>query len=524
MILWKFPATKSNATIRNAMKNRYVMPALLLVSLALGFWLRWDGLDWGRKSGAQFHPDEPRFVEQANALDRGLPLRKSYVFGFGEAIRAVHAIAPSLDYARIARGLSIASGMLLCLVVFAIARELKLGANAAALACAFTSLNTMCVIHSHFGTADMTYVLFLYLFALAVLRGWLLIAAVVTGLAMAAKFGMILIPSLLWLVCSPAFRRSGFRLKAVLQTTLLLLIALFVFLAAQGFTFDRESIRMISLSAQQDNLGGFEHRKWQNIITYSGVAIRALGIPVFSFAVIGLARVRRAARSGDIPVAVWIAFLPFALHALGLLAINTTFPRHFLPLVPLLLILAARSIEKLPRFRAPVAAFCLAWSALLAWSDGFAFSHEPRFELMRNYLGTIKNPDREQIFRRSWSDPFYQNLPSACFTPHPNNAESVFLHEGWTWRFNRSEINPLSDPDKEQLYHASTDELRWYRAFKGSVARGTRKEIFEAGPPNILPEQFLYDAAWGSFEKFAGKCTVYERAAPQVPIIGKPAR
>ena len=31
------------------------------------------GLAWGRESGAQFHPDEPRFIEQANALDNGLP-------------------------------------------------------------------------------------------------------------------------------------------------------------------------------------------------------------------------------------------------------------------------------------------------------------------------------------------------------------------------------------------------------------------------------------------------------------------
>ncbi|PYL39664.1 MAG: hypothetical protein DMF34_03365 [Verrucomicrobia bacterium] len=541
--------------------NAVTRNILLLLAIFGGFWMRWDGLDWGRKSGVQFHRDEGRFVKQAYALDHDGALLKSYVFGFGEAIHIVHAIAPSRDYARIGRGLSLASGMLLLVVVFAIARVLKLGPNAAAVACALTSLNTMCVIHSHYGTADMAYVLLLYLFALVVLRGWIFIAAIVAGLAMATKFGIILVPSLIWLACGPVFGRNPHRLKAGLQAVLLLLIATSVFLAAQGFTFDGKSIRMILLSAEQDEIGGFEHQKWQNIITYLGVSIRSLGIPVFVFAAIGCARVfqawrgSRSTRDIDARTAtatLLIAFLPFALHAVGLLAINTAFPRHFLPLVPLLLIAAAYGIEKLPRLRAPAVTLCLGWSVLLAWSDGRVFVEDPR-EKAYAWLRTRTDISPAYV----WSDSRFtirRPSPKQQDVRDMWQVRFVVLSEAWTCRFERSEWNPLRAPNERQLYHVSPDAYFVYCGFKHLVVSdalperpayetlarelhrlGTRaeyllgpynsckyrREVFRAEPLKILPEQILYDAAWGSFEKLAGKCVVYDSVQTQIPTTRK---
>jgi hypothetical protein len=456
---------------------------LLLIFLA-GFWLRFDGLDWGHKSGIHVHPDEPRFIEQAEAFDRGGRLRKDYVFGFGAAIRTVHMVLPSLDYGRIGRVISLVSGSLLCLVVFVITRELKLRNAVAGLACALTALNTLCVIYSHYGTADMTYLLLLYLFALCVLRGWLLIAAIVAGEAMAMKFGLILVPSLLWLAWQQ--RARGI---------LLIALIVFVFLAAQGFTFNSESVRMMWSVTKRDNFGGFEHQKWQNIITYLGVAIRALGIPVFIFAVIALARARwrealHGVAHGHLHHARIIAFLPFALHGIGLLAINTAFPRHALPLIPLATVVAACGIEKTSRVR-EAAALCLVWSGLLAWSDGRVFRDDPRERALREV----------QKIRASDS-----------FKSTGKQAQLVTIRENRIGRFKRSEINPLRAPNERELYHASVDEFHRYQRFSEQVAHGRWKQVFEAGPLNVLPEQFLYDAAWGSFEKFAGKCTVYERS------------
>src|SRR5205807_7643817 len=104
--------------------NAVTRNILLLLAIFGGFWMRWDGLDWGRKSGVQFHRDEGRFVKQAYALDHDGALLKSYVFGFGEAIHIVNAIAPSRVYARIGLGLSLPPGFLLLVAVFPLPRSL----------------------------------------------------------------------------------------------------------------------------------------------------------------------------------------------------------------------------------------------------------------------------------------------------------------------------------------------------------------------------------------------------------------
>lgn len=478
---------------------------LLLLILLAGFYLRLDGLDWGRNSGMRFHPDEPRFTEQAEAFDQGgrLPKRSifgfEYVFGFGAAIRAVHTVLPSLDYARIGRVISLVSGLLLCLVVFVIARELKVSNAVAGLACALTALNTLCVIHSHYGTADITYVLLLYLFAFCILRGWSLIAAIAAGEAMAMKFGLILVPSLLWLAWQ---RRS--------RGILLSALTVFVFLAAQGFTFNSESIHKIWSVTKRENFGSFDHQKWQNTITYFGVAIRALGIPVSIFAVIGLARTRwrealHGVANGDLHHARIIAFLPFALHGVGLLAINTAFPRHALPLIPLATLFAARGIGKTPCFYA-AAALCLGWSGLLAWSDGRVFRDDPCERALREIQRIHSDYSFKPTRKQRQFEPFgvWREMPTYGY---------VVIGEDRIGRFKRSEINPLRAPNEREIYNTSVDELRRYQRFSEEVAQGKWKQVFEAGPLNILPEQRLYDAAWGSFEKFAGKCTVYERSA-----------
>ena len=474
---------------------------VLFLILLVGFWLRFDGLDWGNKSGMRFHPDERRFTEQAQALDRGRPLNKTYVFGFGEAIRAVHMVLPSVNYAHIGRAISLVSGLLLCLVIFAIARELKLSRAAAALGCALISLNTLCVINSHYGTADMTYVLLLYFFALCVLREWSLMAAIVAGAVMAAKFGLILVPSLLWLM----WRRRA-------RGILLVVLTVLVFLAAQGFTFDSTSLHMIWSDMRNDTIGGFDHQKWQNIITYLGIAIRALGIPVFIFAVAGLVRARgrealHAIADGDRRHTRIIAFLPFALHAVGLLGISTTFPRHALPLVPLAIIVAAGAIEKTSHFRA-VAGFCLVWSGLLAWSDGRVFRDDPRERAVRE----IQKIRPDYSFKSMAKQTQFQIRPDHVFKSMAKETQFVMIVESRAGRLKRSEINPLRAPNERELYHVSKEEFERYRRFNEEVARGRWKQVFEAGPLNILPEQFLYDAAWGSFEKVAGKCLVYERS------------
>ena len=454
---------------------------LLALAVVLGVFLRWNGLGWGEDS-ASYHPDEQRIAEMADGLRTNSEFPRSYVFFFPQLVRAAEAMGGN------ARIISFVAGCLLIGVVFCLARLLAPGHET--LAAAFVATNTLCIIHAHFGTADTVYTVLLCLFAWSVLREKVWLAAVVAGLAMATKFGLILIPSLiflLWQLNSRA-RRAGF-----------LTATAFVFFAAQGFAFNMESVHAIWRSFTLDNAGGFEHNKLLNVLTYAGVMIRALGLPVVGLLVLFLAR-RSWTRP---PVVQVVALLPFALHGVGLLLINTAFPRHALPLIPVACIAAAAGVGLLPRHRIQLAAVCLAWSLALAWSDGTVFRVDPR-ERAKAWMETnVSNTVRV------WADPHHHGKAWHTSADRPSEANLLVLTEAWTWRFERSEINPLGAPSEAELYHATASDLAWYLRLNDLVAQGTWKKIYEACPLHILPEQFAYAAAWGSFEKFAGRCAVY---------------
>ncbi len=481
----------------------------LVLALLAGGWMRASGLSWGAGSGFTYHPDEPRFAEQARALAEDAPLRKSYVYGFGQAIRVGQRLLPGAEPILVGRGLSLLAGLALCALIVALARAVGMSPAAAGLAGALVAVNTLCVIHSHYATADMTFTLALYGFSLAVLRGRYRLAAVAAGLAMALKFGLVLLPSLLglaWLAGRSAPRRG---VGAWLAGLAIPAYAGVAFLAAQGFAFDAETLHQIGLSMRADNLGGFVHPKYLNVITYAGVALRALGLPILLAAAWAVIRTDwRAAAAGPARHLFTVAFLPFLLHGVGLLLIHTCFPRHFLPLVPLALLAAARAAERLPGRFPLVAAGLVIWSALLAGFDRIPFQFDVRLRAREVALarGT-----------RIWADPFFKLPLGPAAVDRPSQADLLILTESWTWRFERSELNPLRAPGDAELYHAQPGDLTWYRQLRQVTSLGPPWRTVWMNFLTPMPEQVLYESLWGSFEKFAGTCAIYYRESPPTP-------
>ena len=472
-----------------------VVAALVLVA---GFWLRVDGLAWGLQSDPprSFHPDERRLAAIAASMDAGTPFPRSYVLAQPQLVRLFGRTSSGslLPAIATARNLSLVSGFGLILLCGLLARRLGVPSGLAAALCA---ANTLCVIHAHFGTADSLYALALCGFAVASLSGLLFAAAAIAGFAMALKFGLVLLPSLLFLAW-----RHRLRGAAALGVTVL------VFLAAQGFAFDLESVRAIWRSFTQDNAGGFTHAKWLNAPVYAAVLVRALGFPAAILAALGLFNLRAlAAPRRD----MLVALLPFVLHGAGLLAINTAFPRHALPLLPPLFVLAALGLLRLRKpMQLPAAAVAVLWSLGLAWSDGRVFREDPR-EAAVEWMN--RNLPRESAV---WTDPFWQGPAVATAAERPSQARYLVLSEAWTWRFGRSELNPFRAPGEAELYHAEPGDLAWYARLEEAVAAGAVKEAAAFGPRNLFPEQRLYDAAWGRFEKFAGRVRVLELPAATI--------
>jgi len=500
-------------------RHGVVLGLIGLVALAL----RVPGWFWGYElvgdhiPYVQLHPDEPRFVEMVRALDGEEPLRGSYVLGLGNWLRLVSGFAKAWGYEMsdvalvlAARVTNTAAGMGLVLIVYALTLRLTGGRRWTGMfAAALVALNTMLVTHSAYGTADMTYVLLVYSFALLVLVAMTdanvmaaTAASAVAGIAMAVKFGFAIVPSVLLLAGSFARVR---RLNGFFGLVALCLVA---FLTAQGFAFRADFFGDLYASVTQDNLSAVARNKWWNPVVYGVQLVRGLGLPVALLGGVGLVARVRSRRRWE--WSILVAGLPVLLHGGGILFLSTTFPRHLLLLVPALIIAAAVVVSRLVQYRDGIAVLCLLWSGVLAITDNWALWRDGRGQVFA-WMAAHVSQETEV-----WADPYFK-IPVGRFYPSvaPQRAKVLLLHEGWIYRFRRSELNPFAVPERErELYHARPAHLAWYRELKREIADGHWIQAAESRSPTPLPEQRLYDWLWGSFNKFAGKSRALVRATP----------
>ena len=487
---------------------------VLLFLVLMGLALRAPGINWGRGLAGvhvpyvQIHPDEPRFVEIARGLHEGTVFRKSYVMGFSTPQRlALLSAKKSLSdehLVRIARVVSLLSGLALIVVIYFFTARWTGSLPVALITSGLVTLNTWCVTQSVYGTADMTYTMLLYLFGGLVMRGFdrssglvLLGAAAVAGAAMSVKFGVILLPSLFLL-------GHGVRARRFLWGGAFIGVAILSFFGFQGFAFDLEVVRSIWTSFSRENVHGFEHSLWMNVPVYAMQIVRICGIPAVCLALLGLYSFRFTkvvARKGPL-----VAFLPLILHGVGLFCISLPFPRHLLPLIPFALMLAATGTWHCARARVLLIPLLCVWSMVLTLTDAKALWSDARGDTMRWIASHVAQN------QSVWASP-YVALPVDKFYPQggASSADVVILHEAWYYRFLRSELNPISLPGTNQLYHAYPEELKWYHSFVASQGDDGPEDAFVSGPTHVLPEQIIYEKLWGSLNKFAGTCRIIVR-------------
>jgi hypothetical protein len=498
--------------------RRVGLAAVLLMAVLI----RLPGTQWGyglvgdHVDYVQLHPDEPRFVEIARGLHKDVPFRRSYVLGLGSWQRVWLAAAEGggrvltdRELVLVARATSVAAGVALVWVLYLLVARLTRSTRWALLAAALAGVNTWCITQSAYGTADMLYTLWLYLFALLVLCGlqerratFLLVASGVAGVAMATKFGVVLLPSLVWMgLRYGRARRHGW-------VAVFLLVSAVAFMAAQGFSFNGESVREIRRSFVGENAAGAGAQWLTNPVVCAVELLRVVGLPAAALALLGLGRLERP-RRGHFPMAALIAFLPIALHAIGLLFMRLPFPRHILPLVPLALMATAVGVGGLHRSRRVAVVVVLLWSGVLALTDAQALWRDARGKVFE-WMAANQSQDTGV-----WADPYFK-LPWQTFYPAaPSEAAgALVLHEGWTYRFGRSELNPFAAPEPGALYHATARDAERHEALLREWSEGRLVVAARAAPPEWLPEQWLYTKLWGHLNKFAGECILLRRVTP----------
>jgi hypothetical protein len=185
--------------------------------------------------------------------------------------------------------------------------------------------------------------------------------------------------------------------------------------------------------------------------------------------------------------------------------LNTPFPRHLLLVVPLMVVIAARGALGMGRI-ATVAV--VVWSLALSVIDGAAFRSDSRGDA----LAWLSHRFGQET--PVYADSYAARLPFHWFFPRSKaeKADVVVMHEGWYFRFRRSELTPFREPGPKELYHASPTDREMDRMFRGAGRDGGWSIMFRSAPPLILPEQFLYHRLWGNLNKFAGTTLVLERA------------
>ena len=459
------------------------------------------------------HPDEPRFVEIARGLHGEAPYRKTYVLGFGNLLHFYLSANEwagrqpdnaELNYA--ARTVSLAAGIGTVLLVFTLALKMFHRKDAASLASALAAVNTACVTQSHYGTADMTYTFLLYLFLWfawrtdedkSLLQGFF--ASLAAGCAMAVKFGPVLIPSILLL---------PFLLPRKRAWPLLLFpcVVAIGFLGLQGFQFGRENLDMICWMYLQDNLQTAAATRTINPLVYSFQLLRMLGLPVVALGLLFIPWTRSMARQIRYPKGLLVGLLPILLHLISILSSGLPFPRHLLPVLPTFILLAVAGWNILPSWKKSTAILVLSWSLLITLADQYAFWNDTRDQACR-WLARQKTAGKTV-----WTDPYIKVPLTNHYTPASlAGADYTLRHEGWYYRFERSELSPLRNPNANQLYHASSPDWTVNQILQAEIALGRRYVAFMADPPLIMPEQWLYDKAWGSLEKFAGSCMILTR-------------
>jgi hypothetical protein len=491
---------------------------MLLLAVVTGLALRLPGLFWGyglageHQPYVQLHPDEPRFVEMARGLKDGGEFRRSYVLGLGQLLRLTLAAAERMgrpladdQLVVVARIISLLAGLGLILVVVGLVRAVGGSTTAAALAAWLIALNPLCIHHSHFGTSDMLFTLLLYGFAAVTLRFFrrpsLLALAgvgVLAGLAMAVKFGLTVVPALLLLPLA----WPGRRVAALL---LVVMVAALVFWVAQGGAFTAESASAIWAGLTVDNLGSFHHVIWMNPVVYGAQAVRVLGLIGAGVLAAGLVTRRWEMDSTRWPLA--LAFFPVLLHGVFMNGLHLPFPRHLLPVIPLLILVLSVAAADWLRLKAWMLAVLLGWTALLGVTDALPFWREPR-SLAVNWMAREVSQDKS-----IWPSP-YIRLPLTLFyrAAPLEKADFIIQHEAWFYRFGRSELSPLGSPPPDaSIYHAATRDREQHLQIQEWIEAGLVRQALSAQSPLLLPEQFLYRKWLGNLEKFSGQVVILER-------------
>jgi hypothetical protein len=251
--------------------------------------------------------------------------------------------------------------------------------------------------------------------------------------------------------------------------------------------------------------------KWvRNPVNVVAVLIVGLGIPGFIALLAGIRRTLSESQQWRL----WACLTPLLAFLLFMaLLAPVTYYRHYLPLIPAALLLAAYGFEGSRWSGRPWAlALFLAWPAFLGADFLSDYYNDPRAEAR----GWYEEAEPERVFMS-----FYVNPPPAHIQAHrlfrPEyamgdepplaQAQYLVLSENWYDTAFANELNGPLVQDLDKLIKTRPEYTRFYRsALAGTHPLLERERVYPVG--NFMPELVVHKALYGTFQMFVGDLVI----------------
>ncbi len=252
--------------------------------------------------------------------------------------------------------------------------------------------------------------------------------------------------------------------------------------------------------------------KWlRNLLNVPVVLLVGLGLPAFLFIPRGI----KAVLERPAMYERWLCLLPLLIFLLFMMLLSAvTYYRHYLPLIPIAVLLASIGFWH-SRWSAKRWALMLflAWPALLALDIEQDYHQDPRIA-MRDWY-TSNRPER--VFYS-----FYVNPPAQfagahrLFTPEYAQgdaasmqlAQYLVLSENWYDTAFANELNGPLVGNLDRLVKTRPEYATFYRrALAGQHPNLEADTAFEV--VNFMPELLLHSAFYGTFQILVGDIHIW---------------
>lgn len=497
---------------------------LLILILVLGGLVRLPGVFWGvnfttKPHFINYHPDEPELAVMAKDFLAGITNPEEfYPQGFPVQMALTSFLAPFPENTTTrliltGRLLSVMYAILTIVLIYFLSKEIFQNRSVALFSGIFLALSGLHVTESHYTTVDISTIFWIYAtmyFSLLYGRRnknvYLVLAIISVGMALAFKLSFLALIPMLYVL-------SKKRIKLI--HWLLVLGGIFIiFMAANGGHYTLTNFILTLENVRSDNVNVIlKHNNWENPLVYLIGLPSALGLASFVTLLTGIFFLNKK-RDWKIfhDDSFFILVLPLTLHGISICFLDIPFSRHFLPLVPFLVMIAAYGLHEIQEYLSGrrfsfLLAFILLYQLVYVAGTEYYYIFDTREAAVRWIKETIPEGETIRMKRR-------ERFPELAQYNMDKGYDSNYLvlHESYYYRYLRSELCPFKPfPDWEEVYHGNPISfVQIQKIFKGKSSFNLIKEF----PVRcITPENYLYKKFWGTYPLFIGDTLIYQKKA-----------